>query len=182
MEVSPSRSSLRKSLKYFEDKRGVANIENVFQKKELTLSSICINQLIHMDNNIRASFRFQIFPSSGAPIYHQLMDQITTQISSGFLKPGVLLPTVRQVAADLQINPMTVSKAYSLLERDGVLECLRGHGMRVKTPKGIGTVKERQEILRPFVNQLIAKAHQLSLSSEQTLTILNPLLKDLDHE
>lgn len=74
---------------------------------------------------------FQIHPSSGVPIYRQLMDQVRTLIAAGRLSADEMLPSVRQIAEDLQINPMTVSKAYSLLERDGVLERVRGQGMRV---------------------------------------------------
>ena len=59
-----------------------------------------------------------VAPSSGVPIYRQLMDQIRGLIASQRLEAGELLPSVRQVAQQLQVNPMTVSKAYSLLERD----------------------------------------------------------------
>lgn len=131
---------------------------------------------------VRASFRFRIFPASGLPIYRQLMDQILAQVASGVLAPGAFLPTVRQVAEDLQINPMTVSKAYSLLERDGVLEHCPGEGMRVKSPRTIGSVPERQEVLKPFAEQLVAKAFQLSLGPEEILAVMKPLLQDLKYE
>ena len=65
---------------------------------------------------------FQVNTSSGVPIYRQLMDQVRALVASGRLAEGDLLPPVRQVAQDLQINQMTVSKAYSLLEREGVVE------------------------------------------------------------
>ncbi|RLS42235.1 MAG: GntR family transcriptional regulator, partial [Planctomycetota bacterium] len=68
---------------------------------------------------------FQINPSSGVPIYRQLMDQVRTLIGTGRLTEGAMVPSVRQIAEGLQINPMTVSKAWSLLERDGVLERVR---------------------------------------------------------
>jgi hypothetical protein len=64
---------------------------------------------------------FQVNPSSGVPIYRQLMDQVRALVAGGRLAEGDLLPSVRQVAQDLQVNQMTVSKAYSLLERDGVV-------------------------------------------------------------
>src|SRR5262249_10495655 len=80
---------------------------------------------------------FQVNISSGVPIYRQLMDQVRALVASGRLAEGDLLASVRQVAQDLQVNQMTVSKAYSLLERDGVVERVRGQGMRVnhKSPR-----------------------------------------------
>ena len=76
--------------------------------------------------------QFEIHPSSGVPIYRQIMDQVRAQTASGRLKPGDLLPSVRQMAVDLAVNMMTVSKAYARLEIEGVLERDRGTGMRVR--------------------------------------------------
>src|ERR1700752_5137023 len=83
---------------------------------------------------------FQVNTSSGVPIYRQLMDQVRALVASGRLAEGDLLPPVRQVAQHLQVNQMTVSKAYSLLEREGVVERMRGQGMRVNyvAPAGGG--------------------------------------------
>ena len=85
-------------------------------------------------------FRFYVYPSAGAPIYQQLMQQVKFQVASGRLKPGDLLPSVRDTANELAINPMTVSKAYSLLEREGLLTRDRGQGMRVVTGPVKGTI------------------------------------------
>jgi GntR family transcriptional regulator len=125
---------------------------------------------------------FQVNPSSGVPIYRQLMDQVRTLVASGRLAEGDLLPSVRQVAQDLQVNQMTVSKAYSLLERDGVVERIRGLGMRVNHKSAKGTVKDRQTELRPLLEQVAAKAFQLALTREQVLAALQPLLKDLGND
>ena len=64
---------------------------------------------------------FEIHPSSGVPIYRQLIDQVHALIAGGRLTEGDLLPSVRQVAAAAAVNPMTVSKAYSRLEAEGVV-------------------------------------------------------------
>ena len=126
---------------------------------------------------------FQIHPSSGVPIYRQLMDQVRTLIAAGRLSADEMLPSVRQIAEDLQINPMTVSKAYSLLERDGVLERVRGQGMRVAAVTDAQpSVKQRQQLLKPLLEQLAAEAYQLNLTREQVLAALNPLLKDLKND
>ncbi len=79
----------------------------------------------------RSSLQFEIQPSSGVPIYRQLMDQVRALAASGRLPAGELLPSIRQLATDLEVNMMTVSKAYARLEAEGVLERVRGTGMRI---------------------------------------------------
>lgn len=132
-----------------------------------------------------ASFRFQVFPSSGLPIYRQIMDQVCQQTAAGRLPVGDFLPSVRQLAQELQINPMTVSKAYSLLEREGVVEFIRGQGMRVRerNERNNATVRQREQALLPLLRQVVATAYQLSLDSDRVKALLEPLLKELDdHE
>ena len=128
---------------------------------------------------------FNISPSSGVPIYRQLMDQVRSLVSSGRLKPGDRLPSVRQMAAELEVNMMTVSKAYTRLEADGVLERERGLGMRVPeatsrdlaaTPKA--TVAERQQALKPIADELATRAWQLKLTDAQTVDVVRQVLKD----
>lgn len=121
---------------------------------------------------------FQVNPSSGVPIYRQLMDQVRALVASGRLAEGDLLPSVRQVAQDLQVNLMTVSKAYSLLEREKVVERVRGSGMRVNLKSSRGTLKERLTELRPLLEQVATQAYQLALTREQVLAALEPLFKE----
>lgn len=125
-------------------------------------------------------FRFHVYPSGGAPIYQQLMTQVKFQIASGNLKPGDLLPSVRDTAEELQINPMTVSKAYSLLEREGVLERDRGYGMRVLPAAVKGGIRERREELKSLLKDVIVKAYQLGLDADEVLNLLKPMLSELD--
>src|SRR3954469_7292292 len=97
------------------------------------------------------AFFLQVSPTSGVPIYRQLLDQIRAQVASGRLPPDQFLPSVRQLAQQLQVNPMTVSKAYSLLERDGLVELGRGQGMRVRraTPPRAGACGPPRRPRRP---------------------------------
>lgn len=127
-----------------------------------------------------SNFLFQIHPTSGVPIYRQLMDQVQAQIHAGRLPAGEMLPSVRQIAEELQVNPMTVSKAYSLLERDGVIERVRGQGMRVieRTRSAMLSVKDRREKILPLLEQVAAQAFQLGLTREQVIAALTPLLKE----
>ena len=125
-------------------------------------------------------FLFQAFPGSGVPIYRQLVDQVRRYAAMGKLRAGDFLPSVRQVAAELQVNPMTVSKAYSILEREGALEMVRGQGMRLKSPSASGSLRNRREELRPLLEQVAAAAYQLSLSPREVMKLLEPLLEELE--
>ena len=131
-----------------------------------------------------ASLEFAVQPTSGVPIYRQLMDQIRALVASGRLKPGDRLPSVRQMAADLQVNMMTVSKAYAKLESDAVLERERGLGMRVPVAEsGDGSTAskrsaaERQQELRPFAEELATRAWQLKLTDDEVLAVVRSVLK-----
>ena len=74
---------------------------------------------------------FTLNPQSGIPIYKQLIDQVRLLIAGGQLKAGTELPSVRELALSHAVNPMTISKAYSLLEAEGLLERQRGKPMTV---------------------------------------------------
>lgn len=121
---------------------------------------------------------FQIHPSSGVPIYRQLMEQIRAVVASQRLKPGELVPSIRQLAEALEVNMMTVSKAYARLEIEGVLERDRGVGMRVKIQPPAGTVRERQQQLKPIARQLVTGGWQLQLTDEQILSVVHSAFKD----
>jgi DNA-binding transcriptional regulator YhcF (GntR family) len=77
--------------------------------------------------------RITINVNAQAPVFAQLIDQIRSAVQSGELKPGAALPAIRQLAADLQINPNTVAKAYALLERDAVIETRGRAGTHAST-------------------------------------------------
>ena len=71
--------------------------------------------------------------ASPVPIYEQIIDRVRRLVSDGNLAVGALLPSVRQLASDLEINPNTVARAYTLLEREGILETARRRGTQVAT-------------------------------------------------
>ena len=73
-------------------------------------------------------FRFHLDLKSGVPVYRQIVDQVRGAIAAGSLSSGDQLPTVRQLAVDLEINPNTVVRAYRELEYDGLLETHQGRG------------------------------------------------------
>ncbi|MCC7145764.1 MAG: GntR family transcriptional regulator [Phycisphaeraceae bacterium] len=128
------------------------------------------------------ALRFHILPTSGVPIYRQVMEQVRAAVAGGHLREGDFLPSVREVAAELAVNPMTISKAYSLLERDGVVQMVRGQGMRVAARRAVGTLRQRREALRPLLAQVAAAAYQLSLSGPEVAQMLEALMKETDRE
>ena len=119
---------------------------------------------------------FQIDAHSGMPIYRQIVDQLRRLIYSGTLAAGDKIPSVREVAVEHAINPMTVSKAYALAESDGLLLRQRGKAMQVATQnhKSI-TSAERLQQLEPLIGQLISAAKQLNLESDQIQGHVNTL-------
>ena len=132
---------------------------------------------------IKSRFYFQISTSSGVPIYRQIIDQVKIQIATGRLEVGVFLPSVRQVGEELEINPMTVSKAYSLLEKEGVLEFLRGQGMVVREsshPKK--NLQKHEDTILPLLKEVVIRAKQLSLESDKVGQMLQSVWKEQRHE
>ena len=107
---------------------------------------------------------FTIHLNSGVPIYRQVFDQVLREIDSGGLEKGDLLPSVRQMATDLGINPMTVSKAWSLLETEGIVERKRGVGMVV-----LKKAEKPEDYVRPAIDRLVTDAKQVGLSQTQLI-------------
>ena len=91
-------------------------------------------------------------PHSGVPVYRQLMDQVKLHIASGVLEPGDELPSTRVLSSELGVNPMTVSKAYSYLERDGMVERRPGRPLVVKAFEGEQLHDRKLEQLRDLFN------------------------------
>jgi len=116
--------------------------------------------------------KFHIDPASGVPFYRQIIDQIKYAISRGDLKPGDQLPTVRQLAVDLAINPNTVSKAYSQLEVLGVLETQQGSGTYISSQKVEVPELERQEKLDTLCREFISSAGSYGFTIQELFEAL----------
>lgn len=117
---------------------------------------------------------FIVKPHSGVPIYRQLADQIRRMAASGQLAPGTELPSIRDLAVKHAINPMTVSKVYSLLEAEGVLERHRGKPMTVASRRGRAQAPRttRLKELEPQLELLILAARQLELEANDVIEAL----------
>jgi GntR family transcriptional regulator len=121
---------------------------------------------------------FSVDPQSDVPVYRQLMEQVQFSIASGQLGPGDELPSTRALSAELGVNPMTVSKAYSLLERDGVLERRPGRSLIVK-PFDDGRLRVRQvELLRERLAPVVVTVRQLGLDKGTALHIFDEMLAE----
>ncbi len=112
---------------------------------------------------------FAIDARSGVPLYRQILEQVKFAIARGTLEPGDRLPTVRQLAVDLSINPNTVIRAYRELEIQGVLETHQGSGTFVSTRKPDIDRLERQRMLDQILTDLLARASTYGLTLENVL-------------
>ncbi len=122
---------------------------------------------------------FTVTPQAGVPIYMQLVEQITRMVAGGRLAAGEALPSVRDVAHALVINPMTVSKAYSLLETQGVLARQRGLGMVVALHQPQRLLKsERLNLLRPVLQRAAEEAAQLEIDRDTAVRLFDKILRD----
>jgi GntR family transcriptional regulator len=108
--------------------------------------------------------------SDGAPIYRQLKDRVIAMMLDGVLKPGDALPSVRQVAAEYQLNPITVSRAYQELADEALVEKRRGLGMFVtdEAAKKLLT-SERERFLHDEWPTVAERIQRLGLSAEELL-------------
>lgn len=120
---------------------------------------------------------FSIVTGSPEPIYRQLVEQVRRLAASGQLQPGDAMPSVREIANVLALNPMTVSKAYGLLEMEGVLARRRGLGM-VVAEQAASKPAERAELLRPTLERAALEARQLELDPDTVLTLFAHILKE----
>jgi GntR family transcriptional regulator len=125
-----------------------------------------------------ASFRIQLDLRSGVPVYRQIMDQVLAGIASGRLTSGDQLPTVRQLAVDLAINPNTVIRAYRELEIRGFLDTHQGSGTFISRQRVEQNVEERRRKLEAIVSDLVARAGAEGFTAQQVLERLKDLLAE----
>ena len=115
-------------------------------------------------------------PDIGVPVYRQIMDQIRFQIASGMLKPEDILPSTRSLSIELSINPMTISKAYSLLEKEGIIQRRPGRPLVVAERSKQETLLEKKRQMENALLPAARIAQQLDYSSQQTLELFESVL------
>ena len=112
-------------------------------------------------------FEFRLDLHSGVPVYRQIIDRVLGGIAAGTLTAGHQLPTVRQVAVDLSINPNTVVRAYRELEIRGVLETQQGTGTFISQQKVKHDEVERQRQLTQLVSEFVSRAGAAGFTIEE---------------
>ena len=117
-------------------------------------------------------------PHSGVPVYRQVIDQIKFHIASGMLEAGDELPSTRSLSAELGVNPMTVSKAYSYLEIEQVVERRPGRPLVVRRHRGEEMARSKREQIRKSLSRAVAVVRQLGVAEETALEIFERMLKE----
>jgi len=132
-----------------------------------------------MDTRIQ----FQINTGSAEPIYRQLMDQLRRRVAAGQWRAGQELPSVRELALELAVNPMTISKAYGLLEIEGLLERRRGLPMVIATGHvRAAAARDRIEQLLPTLRRAAAETRELGIPKAQAIDLFARLLDPSEPE
>src|SRR5579862_7296979 len=121
----------------------------------------------------RNGFVLKLDLKSGVPVYRQIIDQVLGGISTGGLKPGDQLPTVRQLAVDLAINPNTVVRAYRELEIRGVLATQQGTGTFITDKQPEKNELERQRRVGQLAGELLARAGAEGITLQELLDYFN---------
>jgi GntR family transcriptional regulator len=125
-----------------------------------------------MTNPIQSAFRFHLDLQTGVPVYRQIIDQVRGAIASSALKVGDQLPTVRQLAVDLAINPNTVVRAYRELELSGQLETHQGTGTFISGQRMPDAEAERERQLGRIAADAVARAGAAGFTIEQLVEFL----------
>jgi GntR family transcriptional regulator len=123
----------------------------------------------------RLKFRFMLDLHSGMPVYRQIMDQVRGGIASGALTPGDQLPTVRQLAVDLEINPNTVVRAYRELEFGGLIDTQQGTGTFISAQKLKRSDAQRDRQLAQIVGDCVSRAGAAGFTVEELIEQLRGL-------
>ena len=126
-------------------------------------------------NQNGAAFEFGLDLHTGVPVYRQLVDQVRAGIASGSLVTGDQLPTVRQLAVDLAINPNTVMRAYRELELGGLLETHQGTGTFIANKKIERASAERERQLVQMASEFAARAGAAGLTVEDLIDRLREM-------
>ncbi len=124
------------------------------------------------------AFSFSLSNSSGVPYYRQIVNQVIFGVANGMLKPGERLPTVRQLAVDLQVNLNTISKAYSELEIRGVVNTQQGTGTFVSERNTELHPEEKQREVERICSKFLDEIAAIGLHSQEVISTLNKIVQE----
>jgi GntR family transcriptional regulator len=115
--------------------------------------------------------------SSGVPYYRQIVNHVIYGVANGILKPGERLPTVRQLAVDLQVNLNTIAKAYSELELRGIVNTQQGTGTFVSENSSELDPREKEKGIERLCSRFLDEVAAMGASSGEALTTLKKIEK-----
>jgi GntR family transcriptional regulator len=133
--------------------------------------------LVYYNNSTKAMFD-SINPKSALPIYRQITDQIRWRVAAGVFAPGDKLPSVRELAAQLLVNPNTVAKVYRDLERDGLLETRRGDGTYISSEAVALAESERTRIIEEQLRSIARDVRAFGLPGQAAMDLFRRILSD----
>lgn len=119
----------------------------------------------------------RVDPQSSAPVFRQIVDEVKSAISRGACAPGEMIPSVRQLAAQLLVNPNTVARAYRDLERDGIVYTRKGIGVFIADGGQKQSRQDRSGELRENLRRLIAEARRAGLSADDLRQLTEKTLR-----
>lgn len=131
---------------------------------------------------MQAQLHLQLDPRSGVPVYRQLMDQIKYYIAGGTLRPEDQLPSIRELALALSVNPTTVVKAYTELERENVILMRHGKGAFVAACAPVLNAEQKETAVRRTARHLAVEASQMDIGSTRVVRIVREELDGLSSE
>ena len=122
----------------------------------------------------------RIDPTKSDPIYAQLMGEVKYFVATGMMSAGESLPSVREMALKLRINPNTVARAYRELEREGVVVAMRGKGVFIADAPRSGDKKLAQAEIKRALEGILVEAFHMGISAEQVRKLLDGRIDDMN--
>ena len=122
---------------------------------------------------------FDVDPRSDVPIYQQLVDGVKKAVARGILAPGDKLPSVRELAGRIAINPNTIAKAYQELEREGIIETLRGRGSFIAEVQARSIDREeKKRRMREMLEKVLVEAYYMQMEEEEVLAMVEEIIRE----
>lgn len=115
---------------------------------------------------------FNIDSRSQVPIYQQLTEGVKKAVAKGVLQPGEKLPSVRELSVRITVNPNTIAKAYQELEREGIIETLRGRGTFVASRDTVKNEETKRQIVKEMLDKILVEAFYMGMEERELLALI----------
>ncbi|PTM57814.1 GntR family transcriptional regulator [Desmospora activa] len=121
---------------------------------------------------------FDVDPRQETPLYQQLIHNVKTAVAKGILTEGDRLPSVRDLAGMIRVNPNTIAKSYRELEREGIIETLRGRGTFIAAQSVRGSREDKKAMLKEKLEPILVEAHYLDMDEEEFVSFIEEIIRD----